>query len=475
MQKIGWLMYEGPYKNSRGTSASFLRQGNIGALVVFDILRRAGFECVPVVPRDAHQFDVVAFSLTSSFDYYNFLRAVGKLPEWQPGRRKFKVIAGGAGLNNALALRNYVDYAAYGRAEVFIANLVADAIAGRPSKSPHVLNLPEIRPVTYAQVDELYEHEVDVPAVHSGKWCEHNIGCHRCCYFCFYRYSRKFVSERETYKYSGADGPGGGMQIELTMLDVIEKWHGEWPRLLPAADGFSERLRFAFNKKISRDMIAEVGRHLADVWTLTRGHEPEKRLRCMVYNIANLPTETDEDRAELPADLVNAAPDGRVTYVLHSTPFRPSPLTPSAYLPVALFPAHRLQPGESKLLGKEGNTQVFVSGTQESPISQLMSLIIERATDPDLTDKILGSMLFGKDYRRQKTWRDKLRALSGWFDLDGYLRSYSLDEPLPTWYLGSYTKPATVRRQAKRLKGALGILEPGEGDDVDDATPANHP
>lgn len=466
MQKIGWLIYEGKYKLSRGKSASFLGQGNIGALVVFDILRRAGFECVPCVPRDAHRFDVVAFSMTSSFDYFNFLGAVGKLPDWQPGRRTFKVIAGGAGLNNALPLSDYVDYAGYGRAEPFIVELVADAFAGRPSKSPHVMNLPEIRPVTYAQVDQLYEHEVAVPAVRGGKWCEQNIGCHRCCFFCFYRYSRKFVSGRETYQYSAEDAPGGGMQIELTMFDVIDRWHGEWPRLLTAADGSSERLRFAFNKKISRAMIGEVGRHIADVWTLTRGHTPEKRLRCMVYNIANLPTETDEDRAQLPADLVHAAPAGRVTYVIHSTPFRPSPLTPSAYLPVALFPAHRLQPGESKLLEKEGNTQVFVSGTQESPLSQLMSLIVERAVDPDLSRRIFAAMLFSKDYRRLKTWREKLRALSGWFELGDYLRGYSLDEKLPTWYLGSYTKLTTVRRQAKRLKESLGLLEPGEGADL---------
>lgn len=257
------------------------------------------------------------------------------------------------------------------------------------------------------------------------------------------------------------------MQIELTMLDIVEQYSGQFPRLLTAADGFSERLRFAFNKKITREKIGEVGRHLADVWQRTRGHTPEKRLRCMVYNIGNYPSETDADRAELPDDLVNAAPDGRITYVLHTTPFRPSPLTPSAYLPVDLFPSHRKNPGESKLLGKEGNCQVFVSGTQESPLSQLMSVIIERATDPELTDAVLGAMLFSKEYRRRKTYREKIRALSGWFDLTDYLRGYSLDEPLPTWYLASYTAPETVRRQARKLKDALGLLEPGEGADLE--------
>ena len=274
------------------------------------------------------------------------------------------------------------------------------------------------------------------------------------------------MSGKDTYEYSAEDAPGGGMQIELTMHDVIEQWQGQFPRLLTAADGFSERLRFAFNKRISRQMLADVGRHLADVWARTRGKTPEKRLRCMVYNIGNYPTETDADRVELPADLCHAAPQGRVTYVIHTTPFRPSPLTPSEYLPCDLFPSHRRDPGESKLLEKEGNTQVFVSGTQESPLSQLMSVIIERATDPKASDAILGAMLFSKEYRRLKTWREKVRALSAWFDLTPYLRGYSLDEQLPTWYLRSHTDPATIRGNAKKLKATLGILEDGEGADL---------
>lgn len=466
MSKIGWLIYGGNYKLTRGTTTSFDGQGNIGAFVVRDILRRAGHETEPCVARDADQFDVVLLSLTSSFDYFNFLGTVGKLPAWQPERRRFKVIAGGAGINNALPLRNYVDYAGYGRAEPFIVGLVADALKGRASDSDHVLNLPEIREVRYAQAADLYPHDVDVPAIQGGCWRERGMGCHRCCFFCFYRYSRKFTSRRQTYEYSAEDGPGGGRQIELTMFDVVDRYDGQWPRLLTAADGFSERLRFAFNKRISRSMIADVARHLADVWERTRGDKPDLRLRCMVYNIANFPTETDADRAELPHDLCYAAPEGRVTYVLHSTPFRPSPLTPSAYLPVALFPSHRLEPGESKLLAKEGRTQVFVSSTQEAPLSQLMSLLVERATDPDLTDRILGAMLFSRDYRRLKTWRERVRALSGWFPLDDYLREYSLDERLPTWYLRSYTAPKIVRRQARKLKDALGLLSPGEGDDL---------
>jgi len=347
-------------------------------------------------------FDVVCLSMTSSFDYYNFLAAVGRLPSWQPGRRKFKVIAGGAGLNNAVPLHRYVDYAGYGRAEGFVVELIADALAGRPTKSPHVLNLPELRPVTFAQANCLYEHPVTVPAVNKKTWRERNIGCHRNCFFCFYRHSRKFISHTGTYEYSAQDGPSGGMQVELTMHDVIAQYDGQWPRLLTAADGYSERLRFAFNKRITRDMIGAVGRHLAEVWTRTRGLTPEKRLRCMVYNIGNYPTETDADRDELPLDLVNAAPEGRVTYVIHTTPFRPSPITPSAYLPCNLFPSHRRDPGESKLLAKEGNTQVYVSATQESPLSQLMSVFIERATDPEESDKILGTMLFSKEFRRPR-------------------------------------------------------------------------
>jgi len=422
---IAFLAYYPEKKRSKNNS--FEGNYNIGANVIMDVLKRKGIACDICTPDTAQKYKIVLVSLTSEYDCLALYRAIALLPTWQPGR-KFKVVAGGAGMQNPTVIRNYIDYAVFGRGENIIHPLIDCVLGGGVFTHESVMNLPDIHPVKLCQSLELYPHEINLGKGRGCRcWKESFIGCPNKCLFCHYTWARKKIGG-DTY-YQG----------ELTMNRSIECLWKDIPRInkkegriRSAIDGFSERLRMVYGKHISNQEIIDGINHLGSFEGITV---------LLVYNISNMPHETEEDREELYKTIKKATPKNRVIVVFQSTPFRPSLLTPLQWSPVTLYPA--TSDLSAEVIHDSDKLRVMHSFSNESPYSQIQTVIVSRAT-PE-TNKLFHALCFHPQLRKG-TARQKVNLLQRSFDLTPYLREYDADEKHPAWFLSSYTDNAKLRK-----------------------------
>lgn len=255
MADIAILVYSGRTRSQKRKGKTFDAWSNVGAYVVKDILERAGYSVGWTTADAAHQYKIVLVSLTSLFDVYNLIESVAHLTTWQKAHRRFVVVAGGFGLQNVYPLRQWVDFAGFGRAEGFIVDLVAALLAGRDYDSEHVMPLREqIRPVRMAQVRELYPHPVQVG---DFLFQETVLGCPLQCAFCHYTHARKWIGGDPANYVRRGEYSGNAEGLFVQSADLVD---GDNPqsRIITGMDGFSERLRFAVNKRISNEALIEV-------------------------------------------------------------------------------------------------------------------------------------------------------------------------------------------------------------------------
>ncbi len=433
---VAFLCYW-PYKQ-RQDNNSFEGNYNIGANVIMDVLRRSGVECGFCTPDTAKDYRVVLVSFTSDYDCLAFYSSVALLKSWQPKARTFKVIGGGEGMQNPTVVRNYLDYAVFGRAEDFVSELVQSVLGGGDYTHPSVMHLPDISPVVVNQAECLYPHDIDLGKGRGRRqWKESFIGCPNKCLFCHYTWSRKWIGG-DTY-YQGDLTMSRSIEILWKDIPKISKKEG---RIRTAIDGFSARLRNAYGKHISNDEIITGINHIGDFTGTTV---------VMVYNISNMPGETEGDRQELYATVKKANPKNRVIVVFQSTPFRPSLLTPLQWAPVALFPA--TSDLSANVIHDSDNLRVMHSFSNESPWSQLQTVIISRAT-PD-TDKLFHALCFHPKLKNG-TARERIGLLKSTFDLSPYLREYDTSERHPAWFLDSYTERDKLSRMYGIAKEKIG-------------------
>jgi hypothetical protein len=421
--EVALLVYK-PLKQRRKDN-SFDGNDNVGAYVVKDCLERSGINVGFCSPDTAHKYRVVLVSFTSTYDLISYYQNVALRPDWQPGKRAFVVVGGGFGMQNPTAIRKYLDYAVFGRAEGIIEPLVAAVLGGGGFEHPSVMRLPDLAPVLIAQ-KELYPHTLDIGGV---QWQETFLGCPRKCRFCHFTWARKSIQPSNSYN-QGDLTRGASPEVTWDQLVCTSKKLG---RVRSAIDGFSERLRFAYGKRFSSQLIIDgvnrVGSFGPNATTL------------LAYNISNMPGETIEDRQELYNTLTEANPDYRVIVVLQSTPFRPSLATPMQHCAVSIDnPTSDLR---TQVIVDRPNLRAIHSFSNESPWSQLETVIVERATPQ--TDKLFHSICFAPKLKNG-TWRAKMRLLQKNFDLAPYLRRYDLDEKHPAWFLRSYTSPDKMRK-----------------------------
>lgn len=453
MIDAAFLVYA-PLKERRKDN-SFDGNDNIGAKVIADVLRRAGIEVGYCSPESAHEHRLVLVSLTSTHDVYAYYQAVSLLPSWQPGKRTFKVLAGGFGMQNPTTIRNYVDFAAFGRAHDWIVPVV-DAILGGGvvPEHPSLMFLPDIQPVLIHQ-SPLYNAVIDGGTTPYGEqFSEQFTGCPLKCKFCHYTYARTYADQRETKGSYVQESLTGGGTPELTW-DGLFTYGKKLGRVRVAIDGFSERLRYIYGKRIANDDI------IAGLETIG---SYEGNTVALVYNIANFPAETDDDREDLYKTLRMVNPDNRVVFVLHSTPFRPSLATPMQWEPVSLAPDwSKLR---SQVIVERDTFRAVHSFTLETPFTHLTSVIAERAT-PE-TDKLF-HVIAHAPALRTGTSAQKLRKVESAFDVTPYTRAYDPMEPHPVWFLSGsiptqqLTRIAVkMRSQIERTKTEAGWL-PGGG------------
>ena len=417
---------------------SFDGNDNIGALVVKDILERAGAIINFCAPETACKFKVVLVSLTSTYDVYSFFKQVARRPEWQPDVRKFKVVIGGFGLQNPYPIRNYADYALFGRADKIIIDLVSSALKGECFNHESVMNLPNVTPVKMAQADELYPYQCKFSK--SKIFSESFIGCPNKCKFCHYTWARKSKGHHGEYinqSLAGSSSP------EMTWKEMV-KSKGKLGRVRSAIDGFSQRLRFLFGKRITDSEIID---------GIERLGAYEGNTVCIVYNISNMPTETESDREELYQTIAAARPENRVIIVLHSTPFRPSLATPMQWEGVTLEPNWNKY-GASIIFDSEKLRAVHSTGN-EAPYSHLISVIAERATDK--TDKLFKAICFHPKLQKGTAMR-RVNILQRNFDLRQYLKQYDIGSlDYPASFLAGYIEQKKIEKIAFKMRKAARI------------------
>jgi len=209
-------------------------------------------------------------------------------------------------------------------------------------------------------------------------------------------------------------------------------------RVRVAIDGFSQRLRYAYGKRISNaDIVAGV-EHAGSF---------EGTTVLLIYNICNMPTETHVDREELYDTFKKCKPKNRVVCVLQHTPFRPSPATPMQWEPAALFPDwSKLREG---VICETESLRVVHSWTLETPYSHLISLVAERATID--SDKLFHAIVFSPALKKGLS-AARLATAQKHFDISQYVREYNIDEPPPTWWLQSYTPTNVLQSIAHKMR-----------------------
>ena len=324
-----WLIF-GLLKKDRRGRDQWLKRQPIGLKVLREVLENAGAAtgtCSAQVPHP----NVVLVSLTSEHDLISFYQTVRQLPHWQPGKRMFRVIAGGYGMQNPEPIRDYVDYAYFGRAEDEITELLNDACENRPSSSISVLHLAERdhKLVKVRQARTMYD---------GLAYRETFTGCPLKCKFCHYTFARKHSGSDHAYSrstgtagsYTQATGHGNraaNASIEVTWPQLL-KWPHEkyYADLTCAIDGPSEKVRWLYGKRISDKEIID---------GLTTYYREASRygLRgslIKIYDIAGLPGETVEDREFLREifSRVVTPKNFKALAMVHTTPFKPSAWTP---------------------------------------------------------------------------------------------------------------------------------------------------
>lgn len=407
--EVAFLVYA-PEKQRRQDN-SFDGNDNIGAKVIADILRKHNVNVGFCAPETANKYKIVLVSLTSTYDVYALYKAVALRPEWQRKKRTFKVVAGGFGMQNPYPIRNFVDVAVFGRAEKIIVHLVSSLLDGKTFEHESVMNLPEIHPVKIAQAEELYTSEV---------FSEEFIGCPNKCLFCHYTWARKPIGKSKTYVQGTLTG---GNSPELLFNDLAQVTQ-KCGRIRTALDGFSERLRFAYGKTISNETIINNIQHIGSF---------EGNTVVICYNIGNYPGEMQSDRLEFDNVMRTINPKNRVIIILHTTPFRPSLATPMQFAPVSLYPAYT----KFRFQAVVDTPHLLVkhSMSNESPFSQLQSVVAERATDK--SDNLFHTICFSPKLKSAVA-DQAVMMLKKNFDLSPYLKSYEYGEQ-PGKFLETFT------------------------------------
>lgn len=254
-----------------------------GLKVVIDCLQRAGYEVQYAGAATVHNYDVVLVSLTSDCDWWGF---IAEWVKWQRG--SYRVIIGGAGVLHITPFLPFGDYFMFGRGENLTVPLVKGLESGNGFEHESIAQAStfcEDNIYRIAQVNCAYPHEVNLS---SGKvFKEGPIGCNHKCLFCGYTWHRKFVSPYADYRME--DGLFGNIaDKERAMLDIASNPDIDFSRLRTTAiDGMSERIRFAVNKPISRDMMLDFLSRM--VGSDAKPHQ------IKLYNIIGYPTESVDD------------------------------------------------------------------------------------------------------------------------------------------------------------------------------------
>lgn len=406
----------------------------VGLRVIIDCLERAGYNVEYAGIATVHEYDVVLVSLTSDCDWWSF---ISERIKWRKGN--YKVIIGGSGLLHVTPFIRWAYAVIWGRGENIIVPLINGIDKGNRFYAKSVAYYDEFDEDDIYYIEQAttqYPYKIAL----SDKRCfeEGAIGCNHKCLFCGYTWQRKFVSKNNYYAMS--DGIFGGIEDkERAMLDLYKDESTiDFKHLRTTAiDGFSERIRNAVNKPITKKIMVSF------IKAMINSDANPHQLK--LYNICGYPTENIDDWKEYIETLREADLDTKLkakqwSIVLHSTPFRAMPATPLA---CAAMSKINYRGKMAKILGNglKGNLiyqgkniwSVESMGT-ESLSSVMLSAIAHRGSRDD-------SENIERLCRTPKFWNasslEKEITLAKYFDMDKLFGAFNY-ETLPSRYLRTY-------------------------------------
>jgi hypothetical protein len=411
------------------------RDGNIGGEVVY---KTASQYCnVDRISADLiDKYALVLISIPSSGQLIDvFKLAIDN--GW--GSRRCKILVGGYGVQNVNLLRGFIDYAFFGRAHDCLYEVIDGIMQGGvcDDLSDHMISVDAPHVVRFRQA----------PLMSNDVFKEEFTGCPLKCKFCHYTYARKFDGKTNGYTQALLTD-GNADEILYSDIKTFTEKKG---RIRTAIDGFSERIRYLYGKRISNQDIVEGINHLGYIAKdkfqsdMFGGGQLNKKTVMTVYNIANFPYETPEDELEFIATVKKADPVTRVIFILHSTPFRASPATPMQWERVQIFPDWSQQ--REKTVCDRPNLLVKYSYTLEGPWSQLLAAICERAKDED---DIARAAI---NFRSSKRVGEKTMDFMDRYCVDYYVGEHDIDSPPPgAWYVRSYLRDEQIAKIAHKMR-----------------------
>lgn len=398
-----------------------------GLLMVGDALSRAGFPVEYASAATVDRYDIILVSITSDCDWWPYITERMTWP-----RGNYKVIVGGAGVLNVRPFLPFADAFILGRGEQIVVDLVQHLARGEPYESPSVIYPDQFDPESEYVIAQspIYPYSFEIGD--ARLYQETEQGCPNKCLFCGYTWHRKHTSSTFAYR----DGLYDLTEKHVVMRDAIR---GNWDISnvrTTAMDGFSERLRFMVNKRITNEDVATFLKMAA-----TSG----KPRQIKLYNIANYPTETLADWSEFKRVLTEVdattpcLSSKQYGLILHTTPFRAMPATPAAcwemkYEDIRGKIAQRLGANGNSVFHKGNSYFAVESMGTDTLAAVILSNVVWRGTERDTETirKLCATKRFWSASARQKQ-----ATLEKHFNVADLFRKYDPDD-LPTRYLRTY-------------------------------------
>jgi hypothetical protein len=388
----------------------------------------------------AHKYDFVLVTLTSNYDILNFVYETLFSKKWK--ERKFKVIAGGAGVINIYSLIEVVDYVFFGRAENLIGEIAKN---GFDYEHESYLKISDgIKEKKLRQPQFLLKAE---NIKHGEKLVQFNekfTGCAQKCFYCHYTFSRKLTG-RNTYHIDIGDNTAGHF-IEIEQMK-IEYFNPKVAYYLIAIDGNNEKIRNIYNRKLKDIDIVNFIQH-ASKNTQCNG------LVLKTFSILGMETENYNDSqkmVEMFAGIKNIKT--KVNIKLKFTPFRPSYLTPSEYAKIDPFNIEKYYPVNQSWTNictyySSDKIKIFSDAIPQQFKTYISDIAITRCTEK--TYLIFKNVILNPKFHSLK--QNQAKAILEKQDINDWIREYDVNEQLPTWYLQSYIPREKIKKMRLQMK-----------------------
>lgn len=434
---------------SRQKATAFDDVPNTGLLIIKDVIEREYKTIVEYCSvATINNYDVVLVSLTGVSDAYNLVYTLGRYG-LTADDVKPHIVIGGAGLINIKTFLEYGDYFVFGRGEKAIIDVIENIKDPKHELPKNVFKRgfhSFDQDFEIGQTDTLYPY--DVPGIEK----EVMLGCPYKCSFCFYTYSRKWI---KTFS-DGFFRPHNKARKEETWKDL--EFDPKRIKYLSAIDGFSQRLRHAFNKPVTDELILEKFEEMSKV-----EFPPNKTIYFKIYQICGFPTETQEERQkffEFMDSIAERYAHMKVVIYFVVTPFRAMPLTPAQHCEVDIKTNYRKVfeklAGTNGTVCQRGNFRVYVTVNIDSPLSVLKEMIINRGGVED--SKLVKFLVLNKKIKSYRADEIVHYILTKYPNAEKLYRRYEIGEKGEWSYLHTYIPDDILFKHAEALEKRLGRL-----------------